>query len=511
MARFVIFSDSHITHGPEFNEEAFRKGLDLISSIKADFYFHLGDIVESGTLADYKLAEELLLPLKNKIFFIPGNHDARNVGNRLYEEFYGEREFEIETKIDGSKFYITGLDSSIPDQNSGRMGRRELHVLSKKLSQLDDDVIKVVFFHHHLLPIPNTGRERSTIDDAGDTLKILLAYDADVVVNGHRHISNVYRVTDGDHELITINNGTFSANKTRYRELHSFSVIEATREQVITKRIQIDTNKEKITKKKYHYYPALHFGGEKLARIVHISDTHFSKGSEFQEETYDKAVGLINRSRADVVVHTGDVTNDAYRSSYRIAAEKLAKITLPKVIVPGHRDCYAIGWDLFPELIGPLDPVWESPNLKVIGINTSLLEEEIGSMGRFQLQSVLEKIYAIKEHKIVVVAFHHHLVPVPNTKHVASLTDAGDILSALGKSGVDLVLTGHKHITWSVQVEDAIISNCGSLSSSKVLSLAGNVYNIIDVYENGFVQVDEVSLDQDTQRTTGKFMIPVLK
>ncbi|MFX1521375.1 MAG: metallophosphoesterase family protein, partial [Promethearchaeota archaeon] len=333
----------------------------------------------------------------------------------------------------------------------------------------------------------------------------------DVVVNGHRHISNVYRVTDGNHELITINNGTFSANKTRYRELHSFSIVEVTAEQVIAKRVSINTENEETTAKKHHNAPALHFGGERLCRIVHISDTHFSKSSEFNEANFDKAVNLINNSGATVVVHTGDVTNDAYQSSFRIAAEKLDKIQLPKVIVPGHRDCYAIGWELFPELIGPMDPVWESPNLKLIGINTSLLEEEVGSVGRFELQKVLDEIYAIKEHKVVVVAFHHHLVPVPNTKHVASLTDAGEILSALGKSGVDLVLTGHKHITWAVQVEDAVISNCGSLSSSKVLSLAGNVFNIIDVYENGYIQIDEVSLDEDMRRTTGRFMVPVLK
>ncbi|WP_287587885.1 metallophosphoesterase [Candidatus Borrarchaeum sp.] len=511
MARFVIMSDSHITEGQEFNKDIFKMGVDLICSIKADFYFHLGDIVESGTLADYKLAEELLLPIKNRLIFIPGNHDARNVGDRLYGEFYGDREFEMETKIDGTKFYITGLDSSIPDQNSGRVGRRSRHTLSKRLDQLDDDLIKVVVFHHHLLPIPNTGRERSTIDDAGDMLKVLLDYDVDIVINGHRHISNVYKITDGSHELIVINNGTFSANKTRYRELHSFSIINVIPEEVTTSRIQIYTNKEKKVTKKYRHHPALRFGGEKLCRIVHISDTHFTHGREFQEANYDKAVELINKSGADVIVHTGDVTNEAYRLSYKIAADKLSKLQLPKVIVPGHRDCYAIGWELFPEMIGPMDPVWESPNLKIIGINTSLLEEEVGSVGRFELQKVLDEIHATKEQKIVVVAMHHHLVPVPNTKHVASLTDAGEVLSALGKSGVDLVLTGHKHITWSVQVEDAIISNCGSLSSAKVLSLAGNVFNILDVYENGYVQIDEVSLDENMRRTTGRFMIPVLK
>jgi 3',5'-cyclic AMP phosphodiesterase CpdA len=511
VARFVIISDSHIIHGPEFSEEIFQKGLDLTTSVKADFYFHLGDITEKGTLAEYLYAEELLRPIKHKFRFIPGNHDARNVGDRLYEEFYGEREFEIETRIDGTPFYITGLDSTIPDVNKGRMGQRTIRALENRLSQLDDGIIKVVFFHHHLLPIPNTGRERGTIDDAGDMLKILLDYDVDVVVNGHKHTTNVYRVTDGDHELIVVNNGTFSATKTRYRNHQSFSVIDVTPDEVLTKRIQIEPFKEFKTRKCYHHYPALRFDGERLSRIVHVSDTHITQGSEFQEKNFDKGIELINKSGANVVIHTGDVTNDAYQTSFRLAAEKLGQIELPKVIVPGPRDCYALGWDLFPEMIGPMDPVWESQNLKVIGINTCLLEEEVGRVGRTELQTVLDEIHAIKEQKIVVVVMHHHLLPCPKTKHTASLTDAGEVVSALSKSGVDLVLTGHKHVTWAVQVEDAVISNCGSLSSAKVRSLFGNVFNIIDIYENGYVQIDEISLDQDEQRTTGRFVVPVLR
>lgn len=506
-----MISDSHIINGPEFSEEIFQKGLDLVTSVKADHYFHLGDITEKGTLAEYLYAEELLRPIKHKFRFIPGNHDARNVGDRLYEEFYGDREFEIETKIDGIPFYITGLDSTIPDVNKGRMGQRTIRALENRLSELDDGIVKVVFFHHHLLPIPNTGRERGTIDDAGDVLKILLDYDVDVVCHGHKHTTNVYRITDGDHELIVVNNGTFSATKTRYRNRQSFSVIDVTRDDVQVTRLQIEPFKEFKSKKSYHHYPALRFEGERLCRIIHISDTHVTQGSEFQEKNYDKAVELINKSGADVVVHTGDVTNDAYQTSFRLAAEKLGQIEIPKVIVPGPRDCYALGWDLFPEMIGPMDPVWEIPNLKVIGINTCLLEEEVGSVGRSELHTVVDEIHAIKDQKIVVVAMHHHLLPCPKTKHTASLSDAGEVVSALSRSGVDLVLTGHKHVTWAVQVEDAVISNVGSVSSAKVRSLYGNVLNVIDIYENGYVQIDEVSLDQDEQRTTGRFVVPVLR
>ncbi len=31
---------------------------------------------------------------------------------------------------------------------------------------------KIITFHHHLLPIPQTGRERNILLDAGDLLKV---------------------------------------------------------------------------------------------------------------------------------------------------------------------------------------------------------------------------------------------------------------------------------------------------------------------------------------------------
>ncbi len=514
--RIIIITDSHITEGRIFNKAMFDRAVDKINSLKADYVIHLGDITHEGTLADYEYAVEVLKPLeKHEFYKIPGNHDSKNVGDLLYREFFGKRTFEIEDK----NTYLVGLDSSVPDENGGRIGRRAINWLDKKLSQLHDSYFKIVCFHHHQMPIPYTGRERSTIDDSGDMLKVLLNNDVHLVLNGHRHISNIYRVTDGIGQMVVVNVGTVSCNKTRYRDLQTFAIIDIDETDVTVKNYQLRSGEEKVNSRTWRE-PHREFDPkvERLSRIIHISDSHFTHALEFQEDVYNKAVSVINDMEADLVVHTGDVTYNAFYSEFMLALKNLKQIEHPLLVVPGPRDCFANGWDIFPETIGKeinqsfsMESTWENPDLEVIGVNTCLLEDEVGLFGRRRLHDILDIITQRKKEKIIALAFHHHLIPCPRTRHTAGLQDNGDVLDALAKSGVDLILTGHKHIGFAVQVEDAIIVNCGTIASQKVLTLKMNTFNIIDVYKNGYVKIDEYSIQRDKKETIGSFFITILE
>lgn len=48
--------------------------------------------------------------------------------------------------------------------------------------------MKILAIHHHLVPIPGTGRERNIITDAGDLLAELTRLDVDIVLAGHKHV-----------------------------------------------------------------------------------------------------------------------------------------------------------------------------------------------------------------------------------------------------------------------------------------------------------------------------------
>ena len=76
--------------------------------------------------------------------------------------------------------------------------------------------------HHHLLPIPGTGRERSTVMDAGDLLEVLIHAGVHVVLSGHKHVPYVWRLED----MYIANAGTVSSLRVRGYTKPCYNVLE---------------------------------------------------------------------------------------------------------------------------------------------------------------------------------------------------------------------------------------------------------------------------------------------
>ena len=145
----------------------------------------------------------------------------RNIGDQLWKEFFGDRQFFIDTRDNGGNMVILGIDSSEPDENTGRIGDRGIEAIAE-LAAIPDDIVKVLCFHHHLLPIPSTGRERSMILDAGDVSQVIWKAGIDIIITAHRHYPNVFSLSNGERKLLLINSGTFSSFKTRGKAGHTF-------------------------------------------------------------------------------------------------------------------------------------------------------------------------------------------------------------------------------------------------------------------------------------------------
>ncbi len=227
--RFVIISDTHISRsGGAFNLHTFNLGIEQINKVKdVDLFLHLGDITQNGTLLEYEYALEQLEKFqpvsKCPLIYLIGNHDAMNVGYLLFEEMVGERHIEYED----DEIFIIGIDSTKPDLPGGIIHHNIIELVRAELMKRErEDKFKVVCFHHQLIPIPNTGKERSAIDDSGDMLQMLLETNADLVLNGHRHTSNLYTLSNSEKDLYIFNAGTFCCNKTRYRDLFTYAIID---------------------------------------------------------------------------------------------------------------------------------------------------------------------------------------------------------------------------------------------------------------------------------------------
>ncbi len=99
------------------------------------------------------------------MFIIPGNRDSRNLGYESFEEIISERSWKLSI---GEHFSVIGLDSSSPDIDEGNIGRPQQEWLDYQLDYcVIDSKFSVVALHHHIIPIPRTGRERNILTDAG--------------------------------------------------------------------------------------------------------------------------------------------------------------------------------------------------------------------------------------------------------------------------------------------------------------------------------------------------------
>jgi 3',5'-cyclic AMP phosphodiesterase CpdA len=114
------------------------------------------------------------------------------------------------------------MNSPEPDRDEGRLGRRRQTYLEESLEHLSDDKIKVVAFHHHLVPVPYSGRETNVLEDAGDILDTVLKHDVNLVLMGHRHVRRVLRINN----TTLVNAGTVSSVRTRGRFGYSFNIID---------------------------------------------------------------------------------------------------------------------------------------------------------------------------------------------------------------------------------------------------------------------------------------------
>jgi 3',5'-cyclic AMP phosphodiesterase CpdA len=508
--KFLLISDTHI--GGQFNEEMFYKGVEIANQSDVDFLIHCGDLTSDGTLAQYELSKMYLEKITKKPFLIvPGNHDGANVGDLLWEEIIGTRYF-VHTDEE-KKVKIFGLDSSEPDRNTGRIGRKAIQRIYDEFSSLTDDWLKVIVFHHHCLPIPYTGRERSSINDAGSVIKTILDCNIQLVFNGHRHITNVFRLTDGEINAWIVNCGTLSCKKTRYREEYSMTIVNVNREknEIATKILKIGKEPtEEEMKFSGIFQENVEFKEKELvSTIVQIGNTDFSD-AKFNLEVYEKGVQSINNMNCDLVVHCGGVTGSSYLNEFKRAQLLLDKIKKPLLIVPGGNDSSPLGYDLFSRYIGLKNPIYENDKLLILGFNSCIIDEKEGRLGRDNTNFAVEKLTKTSS-KIGIVTFYHTIIPLPRTKHEAELTDAGDVLNALTQNNLDLVLTGAKNRSATWQVNNTVLVNAGTLSSLNVNTYLGNSFNIIEIFKTEigkYYEISEYIIEEDKKMLIGTFNVP---
>lgn len=212
-------SDLHIG-SISFVEELLINAIDYVNEIKPNVTIVTGDITDNGYYLEFEEAASYLDQIKSPILVVPGNHDSRHIGDEVFEELIKNRYGTLKVKKHGLK--VIGLDSSEPDLDYGRIGRYQQNWMAQELKKADEEnLYKIIALHHHIIPVPKTGRERNVLSDAGDILQTIIDRKADLILSGHKHMPHVWMMETS--AFITA--GTASSLRLRGRELSSFNTI----------------------------------------------------------------------------------------------------------------------------------------------------------------------------------------------------------------------------------------------------------------------------------------------
>ncbi len=230
---------------------------------------------------------------------------------------------------------------------------------------------------------------------------------------------------------------------------------------------------------------------EEQFRIITFSDMHCGD-PRFDEDLMNSAISEINEARPDLVVVAGDLTAAGYRNEFIQAKEYLARLDCPRlVVIAGNHDCRNVSYLHFEQLIGARHNTATydfnvccgtkpQNQVRIVASDSNKPDLNDGEVGRGHYAQIKENFSDPDEFKVFVV--HHYLIGVPGTGRERNIIlDAGDVLSILRETEVDLVLCGHKHVPNAWQFGKTLILNSGTVSTYRTRGFFSPSYNLIDI------------------------------
>lgn len=193
-----------------------------------------------------------------------------------------------------------------------------------------------------------------------------------------------------------------------------------------------------------------------MRRILHITDVHFGR-----DHLRDRAAGVVQlaqQRRPDVVVLSGDVTKRAKPAQFAEGRRFVEALGAPTLTVPGNHDVPLFRvWERVFSPYGAyrkhysadLEPTWQDDELLIVGVNTAHGWTFTGGrVRRRQLERLRRRLADDGGGRFRIVVQHHQMIPVPGYGSDEVFRNARATARALVAGGVDLVLSGHVHLSY---------------------------------------------------------------
>jgi Icc protein len=189
-----------------------------------------------------------------------------------------------------------------------------------------------------------------------------------------------------------------------------------------------------------------------VLRVLQLSDCHVSAGADadYRGQSADRNLASllpeIRRWQPDLILLTGDVSEDGSAAAYGRVFAKLNSTGAPVLALPGNHDEPAVMRRYFPQ--GPWDAplVRDAKGWKLVLLNSTVPQEV---SGRLSAESLERLDLALRQgsSKSALVALHHQPVPVQSPWiDRYPLQNPEDLFAVLNRhAGVRCITWGHVH------------------------------------------------------------------
>lgn len=194
--------------------------------------------------------------------------------------------------------------------------------------------------------------------------------------------------------------------------------------------------------------------------VVQLSDSHLFAGADGcllgmqTDHSLEHVIRVVadEQPKMDLVLCTGDISQDGSIASYQRFAEKVQTLGVPMRWFAGNHDerlalqqvCANTDW---------LESVYDLGAWRIVLLDSAVAHKVHGELAQDQL-NILEQALASAGERHVLIGLHHHPVPI-NSRWMdkIGLHNAADMLSIISRyDNVKAVIWGHVHQEFDQQL-----------------------------------------------------------
>jgi Icc protein len=195
--------------------------------------------------------------------------------------------------------------------------------------------------------------------------------------------------------------------------------------------------------------------GKKPVTILQISDTHLHAAADSRMRgvtTYSTFLAVLEHAKrdrrwpVDAILATGDIVQDESRAGYERFRSSLEPLGVPVYSIPGNHDDPNLMGEILTSGSFHLGGEFRHGPWSIVMLSTYLAGEDAGGLGPARLQG-LRRALAAHEGQHVLVAMHHHPLPMGSTwLDGVALRDAQAFWGVIdAHAAVRGVVCGHVH------------------------------------------------------------------